>query len=642
MTHSRPDPDAAPSGAWIALFLGVGAFLRFAKLSTLSVWPLVDESVHGWIAHDWMTRWDGRLFHYVSQMPPLYFALQAAVFKAMGVGLTSLWFLPALLSWLTCVAAVCVARARHYPPVFQWAGVVMALSFWPAYLGRFSHPAVLVPLLEIIGVALLVEWKKCGERSGWAAALGALVGFGFYTYLAWPVVALSLGLGVVMLAGPKTRWRSLAVLVATAAVVAAPLAWEAFRLGFGSYYQHLWSVGKGGVSLRGTLGSIGEYIRVLWIGTDRWHFFYTPAWGGLWNPVVGLGVLLGLAGTLHRRKSAFARWALLCGVLFLLPGILTVSLNPLRIVAWVPLGAALAAIGWWDVLSRVSRRARVFGLVVLLVGSTGWDAYHLFNRYPLFWREGSDAWGEMSKSWKFKKAGDVVSKETREWGPGVLLASFQLEPVDQSLALTAASWGKTGKRDQGECRWIAFIANVNYGPFLATRFEGLRSYPLPKGADREAETSLYFVPVPTDGEAPWVRSFQETEAAWGRAVSEGFLRPEGGSYASVLRRFEESRDVLRGDPLLESLLGEKMALIHALDSAYGTRDKRGNFLGSFQALQRAVEKGYPAAHLWNELGSLYALAGKKTEAKACFNKALAAPLNKTNADENLRVLRSRE
>jgi hypothetical protein len=571
-------------------------------------------------------------------MPPLYFVLQAAVFKAMGPGLTSLWFLPALLSTVTCVAAVWIARALKTPPVFQWAGLVMMLSFWPAYLGRFSHPAVLVPLFEIIGVALLYGWERGGRRLGGAAALGAVTGLGFYTYLAWPVVALSLGAGLLMLAGPQTRWKSLAVFCLSAGGVAAPLAWEAFHLGFGSYYGHLWSADKTGLPLWDSLGSVGEYIRVLWIGTDKGQFFYTPAWGGLWNPLMGLGVLLGLAGMAHRRESPWARWALTCAVLFLLPGTLTASLNPLRIVAWVPLGAVLAAFGWWDLLERVPRRTRIPLAVVLLVCSTGWDAYHLFNRYPFFWREGSSAWGEMSKSRKFKAAWEVLSKETRERGPGVLLESFQLEPVDQSLALAASPWRKTGKREKGDMGWIAFIANANYGPFLSSRFKELRSYRLPGGTEREDGSFLYVVPVSTGWEEPWVRSFLDAETAWARAVSEGFLRAEGGSYAPVLRSLEESRGVLRGDPLLESLLGEKMALIHALDSAYGTRDKRANFLGSFQALQAAVEKGYPAAHLWNELGSLYALAGKNDEAKACFKKALASPVNTTSAGENLRFL----
>jgi hypothetical protein len=138
-----------------AMAFALGFALRFFRLSDLSAWPLVDESVHAWIAQDWMHGWDGRWFHYVSQMPPLYFYLLSWTFRLEGVGFRSLWALPALVTFLTAVVAWGWTRRKDLPPEASWAALLLMTSYWPAYLGRFSHPVVLVPFWELGTLILL-------------------------------------------------------------------------------------------------------------------------------------------------------------------------------------------------------------------------------------------------------------------------------------------------------------------------------------------------------------------------------------------------------------------------------------------------------------------------------------------------------
>jgi|GEM_PF-4024300 len=628
---TAPAAPQPPAWFWAAAFV-LGFGLRFYRLSDLSVWPLVDESVHAWIAQDWTRGWDGLWFHYVSQMPPLYFLLLSWVFRGDGVGFRSLCVLPAVVSFLTALLAWVWTRRRDLPPAASWAALLLMASFWPAYLGRFSHPAVLVPFWELGIVILLFEWKARKESTAWLAALGLWTGAGFYTYLAWPVAALAGASGVWILGDRKGRVRDLTLFSVAAILAASPLVVVAVQRGFGGYYRHLWSAGTPGWTPLVWVGTLWDYLRSMWFGVGSMNFFYTPAWGGLWSPFLGLGVLAGLWESYRHRSSPWARWAMVCAGLFLLPGMLSVSLNPLRIVAWVPLGVVFGAWGWIHWTDRLPRRMRTWALTGLVLLSFGWDAYHLVVRYPGLWSEGSGSWGQMSKSWKFKQAGDLLVEEAKKNGPGRYLAGFQLDPVDQSLDLDREKW----ESPMGESHWVALVADQNYRPFLGARFKALRIYDLPRGGDWDGGSCLYVIPLdPNEGK--WVEDWSRTDLGWRSVVTEGFKRSEGEGYDAVLRRLAEVTP--RGsDPFLADLEGEKTALFHELDSAYGSRNKTDNFHWGHDALVAALRSGYPAAHLWNELGSMRELAGDRKGAIECYRNATRAPFDATPAKENLKRL----
>jgi uncharacterized protein HemY len=70
------------------------------------------------------------------------------------------------------------------------------------------------------------------------------------------------------------------------------------------------------------------------------------------------------------------------------------------------------------------------------------------------------------------------------------------------------------------------------------------------------------------------------------------------------------------------------------EQEYGDRDLQGQS----QALRLAVEKGLPAAHLFNDLGALYLRSQKYGEAKKCFERALQSPGGRTSARAGLEAL----
>ncbi len=89
----------------------------------------------------------------------------------------------------------------------------------------------------------------------------------------------------------------------------------------------------------------------------------------------------------------------------------------------------------------------------------------------------------------------------------------------------------------------------------------------------------------------------------------------------------------KGTPFLESCFWEKIA-----ENEYGDR----NYAGQIDALNQAVEKGWPTAHLYNDLGALFLRRSRLPEARESFEKALRCSPDYTSAAAGLQALEQTE
>jgi hypothetical protein len=71
--------------------------------------------------------------------------------------------------------------------------------------------------------------------------------------------------------------------------------------------------------------------------------------------------------------------------------------------------------------------------------------------------------------------------------------------------------------------------------------------------------------------------------------------------------------LLEGDPFLESCFWERMGEVYY---HFGHR-----YQDHLQAVQQAIQKGYPAVHLYYELAGLLRVAGRTAEAERAVQKA---------------------
>jgi len=97
----------------------------------------------------------------------------------------------------------------------------------------------------------------------------------------------------------------------------------------------------------------------------------------------------------------------------------------------------------------------------------------------------------------------------------------------------------------------------------------------------------------------------------------------------VVKNLYERHFAFEGDRFLESCFFEKIA-----ENEYADR----NYEAQVAALRQALQKGIPAAHLYNNLGSLLMRRGRFQESREAFQKALQCRPNHTSAAQGLKVL----
>jgi tetratricopeptide (TPR) repeat protein len=83
------------------------------------------------------------------------------------------------------------------------------------------------------------------------------------------------------------------------------------------------------------------------------------------------------------------------------------------------------------------------------------------------------------------------------------------------------------------------------------------------------------------------------------------------------------------NPWLQSIYWEKKALLDSMES---------RLPDVVEDLQKALKKGYPAAHLYDEEGLFLEWTGQREKAKVFFEQALRLPLNHTRAAQHLAEL----
>ncbi len=622
-TESLP---AVPLVVWV--LLGVAAlFLRFYKLDSLSVWPVLDEARNASFGMDLAREWHWQFFRDNSQMPPLFYWLIGFYFKFITPSLFSMWLFPALLSILALPLGYLAARKLFSKSFAFLFACLLCLGFYPVYVGRFNHQAILILLWESLALAALVHLLKAKPalRVRWAILLGLVTGTGFYIYFAWPFVAL--GVGLVFLAWAWKGKRGLIGAYLVAAFLAIlPLAVAALRQGYGSYIQSLW-LGKGGGDLLIRMSDSFSYLTALFWGLNTDLHAYKPFWGGYLNPILDACFFIGLAQWWRARGTKLAQVALGLTALFLAPAFIAKEIEMFRVAQILPVLLFTTGLGMQTLLTAFPLKVRPLLLGTLLVLSAGSDFYHLAGPYHQACSSNFEHWNQWSKSEERWRANDRLRKDFPTKGPYFFFLEFDPYPFDKSLSVAAYPLSlKVGSpaplKDAQSC---VFMANVNYRPFLETRFPEATFEVLSKDVTSSDEgMMMVVVPVAPYRDNLW--QWAKADEAM-KAVDLAILnRPTGRPRTSVLKSLAEVHPALSGDPYLESLFWNLAYLNHAAE---------GDLAQAQADLEQALQKGYPTAYFYNELGGLFYVKKDYRSARVAFEKAVGSKLNDTPAAANL-------
>jgi 4-amino-4-deoxy-L-arabinose transferase-like glycosyltransferase len=380
---------------WLmVLTLLVAAALRLVDVGGTPPGLYHDEAYNGL---DALKVLDGDLSLYFSAnngREPLFIYLIALSVGVLGRSPWALRLAAFAPGLLTVAATYALARTLFSRRVGLLSAAVLSLTLWHVHLSRVGFRAVLLPLF----VALTVWQGALGWRSGrrrhWLAA-GALYGLSFYTYMAVRFTPLALLLFALYLFWTKDeRRRTNTLPLATPTplcfgdcrchlpllaflVTVAPLAlYTLLRPDIvlaRTNQVAVWDASIHGGDFWGTLAThttrtLGMFF---WRGDRIWR--HNLPWRPVFDPLLGVFFLAGLARTLRLRQNAAMAFLVLWTATMVLPTLLAEDApHFLRGVGVLPLVALFPALGMDWLLGRERVSPLRVGVVVLalLVGLT--------------------------------------------------------------------------------------------------------------------------------------------------------------------------------------------------------------------------------------------------------------------------------
>lgn len=181
-----------------------------------------------------------------------------------------------------------------------------------------------------------------------------------------------------------------------------------------------------------------------------------------------------------------------------------------------------------------------------------------------------------------------------------------------------------------DCRWAGVITNVHYQKFLLRRFPDSRWYWLDPGREEDGGLAVGLIPIHQENQGQF--------NLW-KAVHDylHFINFEAENilnsppaYRAATQNLAKGYPLLKADPFLESVFGEWVAQYHF---------SANNYDENMVAIQRAIQKGYPAANLYYKLGSFYYYLNRQPDkSRQAYLLAARCHPNYTNANEVLATL----
>lgn len=599
-TTAAFDGNALPPMTLPLLFVlaALALGLRFAKLTTLFLYPTLDETNVGSFAIALTEKWDWRFFYTFGQVPPLPVWTTALLLKAGASPLFSFWFPSAVVSALTVVAGFFAAR-EFFPRSFALlAAGLLAFGYWPLLMGRVCHNGIWLPLwfcgcLYFLGRFLKAPGKGAAVRLGFAAGLGS------FTFTPWPWAVLALLAAAFggTLKRPLRNARSLPYFLVAFAVALAPFLLAVLREGYG---QHIGAMSF----LSGWFPFSHQGWTVLSYGTELlWGTFdkdtaYGAMEGGLLNPLWGSAFLIGAVQLWRDRNRGVLRWTALAFLLVMMPGVLSMNVEMFRVGSVMPLLLLVAALGLAQVLLAAPRSWRIALLTVFLLAGGVFDGWRIVRSQDPYLRKATGwVWDEVPLADLRGQA--LLKDQAASFGPGLVFTEFTEIPFDEYLFDMSYPFNaaENPKLKEEGVRWAGLVINAQYASFLKPRFPGSRWHPLGCNHPGEPEMALGILPV-EERTGPTLALWKEAHHYF-RSLSAAInsIR-EDRSYHSAEDLFHRKPAFLAEDPFLEACYWERRA------EFFYQYDYRHHLEDQLSALRQAIQAGYPAAHLNYKLGCL--------------------------------------
>ncbi len=326
------------------------------------------------------------------------------------------------------------------------------------------------------------------------------------------------------------------------------------------------------------------------------------------------------------------RWIGPIFILFLLPGLLSQNLQGLRIIQVIPLALGLSALGACRFLLSLPVQKRQLYLGFLLVAIFVWDATRLKTTMETLEDQTS----------QIRMVYGVLEKIARDQGPGIILTQFKVQnhPLqgltvhpEENLAGAVFPFNsaENEKLDFQLSRWAILLIHPDEVPFLRGDLPGAQWWRLPASSGGDEELTVGLIPV-----VQRERSRMEKWVEADRWLQEGdwkFLDVANAkSYQEAIQYWLHPPSFMAEDRFLQACYWER------LSEFYYYRGFETHYDLQVDALKRALTEGYPATHLYYDLGCLLMRKKNYPESRRVLETALRSDPYNPDLENALRLL----
>lgn len=401
----------------LLLILALASFFRFYQLEAVPPGLYPDEAINGNDALKTLETGQFKVFYPENNgREGLFIWLIAFSFQLFGPAIWSLRLVSAIFGLLTVWGLYLLTKELLNKKVALLSSFFLAISFWHINFSRIGFRAILVPFLICFSFYFLLRAFRKNNLWNYIWA-GIFFGLGFYTYIAFRVAVLILGIVILLKMIDywrknkpekinwswlwhkvylKDGWWKVDIFFVAIIIIALPIG-----LHFFNHPQDF--LGRaGGVSILATEQPLKELtlstIKTLgmfnFFGDGNWRHNLAGSPMLAWS--VGLLFILGLILTIKNlfKEKSISIFLISWFLIMLLPAVLTFEGIPhaLRTIGVIPVVYILAALGLvWLInkLSKINKKIAVLLLIIFLLQ----PAIANFNKYFFKWAQNSHTAG---------------------------------------------------------------------------------------------------------------------------------------------------------------------------------------------------------------------------------------------------------
>lgn len=337
---------------------------------------------------------------------PMLHYLMAGVFAVAGTSTRSIRLTVGLIGIATVVLTFLLCQRLFGTRIAALAALLLAVSRWHVTMSRVGVRAVLTPLFIVLALLAL---DRLVRRRTLAAALafGAVMGLGFYTYIAFWIVPVALGASAaVALAARSVRLQrsdtrlALAALASFLIALGPLLHYAATRpdFFFARSLRLSTPLREGNDRAAELFDHVQQALFQLHLRGDNAPM-YNIAGEPLLDPIMGVAFLVGLYGLVKTlpRRPAMHFTVLVFWLLPLVPAILAFPFGSaaMRSIGAVLAVCLLAAFGLDTAARALARRSPLASLAFLAVALAAIAAWN-YRSYFQVWGSRADVAGSYS------------------------------------------------------------------------------------------------------------------------------------------------------------------------------------------------------------------------------------------------------